>query len=76
MLRFEFDAGWAWIRLFEIVALPKVKKVAPNPSLAQNARGIDVDALRGVMQHRFQVMRHYRKAVITPVFKQEQARAL
>jgi fatty-acid desaturase len=73
--RFEFDAGWAWIRLFEIVGLAKVKKVAPKPTLAKNARGIDVDALRGVMQHRFQVMRHYRKAVITPVFKQEQARA-
>jgi len=73
--RFEFDAGWAWIRLFEMLGLAKVKKVAPKPALEKSARGIDLDALRGVMQHRFQVMRHYRKTVIAPVFKQEQARA-
>jgi len=73
--RFEFDAGWAWIRLFEMLGLAKVKKVAPKPALEKSAHGIDLDALRGVMQHRFQVMRHYRKTVITPVFKQEQARA-
>ena len=73
--RFEFDAGWAWIRLFEILRLAKVKKVAPKPVIDRNASGIDLDALRGVMQHRFQVMANYRKTVISPVFKQEQERA-
>ncbi|HAM74757.1 MAG TPA: acyl-CoA desaturase, partial [Alcanivorax sp.] len=29
--RFEFDMGWAWIRLFEMLGLAKVKKVAPKP---------------------------------------------
>ena len=54
--RFEFDAGWAWIRLFEILKLAKVKKVAPKPVIDRDAKSIDLDALRGVMQHRFQAM--------------------
>ncbi|KGD64652.1 fatty acid desaturase [Alcanivorax nanhaiticus] len=73
--RFEFDAGWAWIRLFEMLGLAKVKKVAPKPIIDREAKGIDLEALRGVMQHRFQVMANYRKTVIAPVFKQEQERA-
>ncbi len=73
--RFEFDAGWAWIRLFEILKLAKVKKVAPKPVIDRDAKSIDLDALRGVMQHRFQVMANYRKSVIAPVFKQERERA-
>lgn len=73
--RFEFDMGWAWIRLFEILGLAKVKKVAPKPAFEKSASKVDLDALRGIMQHRFQVMANYRKTVIMPVFKQEQARA-
>jgi fatty-acid desaturase len=73
--RFEFDMGWAWIRLFEILGLAKVKKVAPKPAFEKGASKVDLDALRGIMQHRFQVMANYRKTVIVPVFKQEQARA-
>ncbi|WP_290536710.1 MULTISPECIES: acyl-CoA desaturase [Alcanivorax] len=73
--RFEFDMGWAWIRLFEILGLAKVKKVAPKPAFEKSASKVDLDALRGIMQHRFQVMANYRKTVILPVFKQEQARA-
>ncbi|EKF74358.1 fatty acid desaturase [Alcanivorax hongdengensis A-11-3] len=73
--RFEFDMGWAWIRLFEILHLAKVKKVAPKPARVSNASGVDLDALKGVLQHRFQVMAQYRKTVIAPVFEQEKARA-
>ncbi|PHQ93123.1 MAG: acyl-CoA desaturase [Pseudoalteromonas sp.] len=73
--RFEFDMGWAWIRLFEMLGMAKVKKVAPKPAFEKSANQVDLDALRGIMQHRFQVMATYRKTVIVPVFKQEQARA-
>ncbi|MDX1802988.1 MAG: fatty acid desaturase [Alcanivorax sp.] len=73
--RFEFDMGWAWIRLFEILHLARVRKVAPKPALASNSNGVDLEALKGVLQHRFQVMAQYRRKVITPVFAQEKARA-
>ncbi|WOA31698.1 DesA family fatty acid desaturase [Alloalcanivorax xenomutans] len=73
--RFEFDMGWAWIRLFEMLGLAKVKKLAPKPVLATARPSVDLDTLRALVQHRFQVMAHYRRTVIKPVFQQERARA-
>ena len=73
--RFEFDMGWAWIRLFEILRLAKVKKVAPKPVVEAGKPGVDLDTLRALIQHRFQVMAQYRRTVIKPVFNQEKARA-
>ncbi|ASK36599.1 acyl-CoA desaturase [Alcanivorax sp. N3-2A] len=73
--RFEFDMGWAWIRLFEMLHLAKVKKVAPKPIVEAGKPSVDLDTLRALMQHRFQVMAHYRRTVIKPVFNQEKARA-
>ena len=73
--RFEFDIGWMWIRLFETVGLAKVNRVAPRPVFAEPRPAIDVDTLRALVHNRFQVMAHYRKEVIAPVFAQEKARA-
>ena len=73
--RFEFDMGWAWIRLFEMLRLAKVNKVAPKPVLAQGKRELDMDTLRALMSNRFQVMARYRKEVILPVLEEEKARA-
>ena len=73
--RFEFDLGWAWIRLFELLHLAKVKKVAPKPVLEPTRPMVDLDTVRALIQHRFQVMAQYRRSVIKPVFNQEKARA-
>jgi stearoyl-CoA desaturase (Delta-9 desaturase) len=73
--RFEFDMGWAWIRLFAMLSLAKVNKVPPRPVFAENKSSIDLDTLRGLMQNRFQVMARYRREVISPVFREEKARA-
>ena len=73
--RFEFDLGWAWIRLFEMLHLAKVRKVAPKPVLAASKPVVDLDTVRALLQHRFQVMAQYRRSVIKPVFKQEKERA-
>lgn len=73
--RFEFDMGWAWIRLFEVLRLAKVNKVPPRPVFAEDKVSIDIDTLRALMQNRFQVMARYRREVINPVFREEKARA-
>lgn len=73
--RFEFDMGWAWIRLFELLGLAKVNRVAPKPVLAADKRELDMDTLRALMSNRFQVMARYRREVIAPVFAEERARA-
>lgn len=73
--KFEFDMGWAWIRLFEMLRLAKVNKVAPKPVLAEGKRELDMDTLRALVSNRFQVMARYRKEVVLPVFAEEKARA-
>ncbi|MDF1780780.1 MAG: fatty acid desaturase [Alcanivoracaceae bacterium] len=72
--KFEFDMGWAWIRLFEVLRLAKVNRVAPTPVFVEK-NTVDLDTVRALMHNRFQVMARYKKEVITPVFAEEKARA-
>lgn len=73
--RFEFDVGWFWIRVLETLRLAKVNKVPPRPVLAADKQTLDLDTLRALITHRFQIMARYRKEVITPVFREEKQRA-
>jgi len=73
--RFEFDIGWAWIRLFERLGLARVNRVAPKPVIARDKTTLDMDTVRALMTNRFQVMARYRKEVVLPVFREEKARA-
>ena len=72
--RFEFDMGWAWIRLFEMLHLAKVKKVAPKPIVEAGKPSVDLDTLRALIQHRFPVMAHYPPTVTKPTFHQANPR--
>jgi stearoyl-CoA desaturase (delta-9 desaturase) len=60
---YEFDIGWAYIRLMEMVGLAKVKKVAPKPKLAKNKAVADFDTLQAVIANRYDVMAKYAKSV-------------
>ena len=72
--RFEFDIGWFWIRALESLRLAKVNRVAPKPQYAEK-ESLDLDTLRALITHRFQVMARYRRDVIMPVFREERERA-
>jgi fatty-acid desaturase len=71
----EFDLGYAWIRLFALLQLAKVNKLPPKAAIAPEKRIVDLDTLRALVSNRFQVMDRYRKQVITPVFRAEKERA-
>jgi stearoyl-CoA desaturase (delta-9 desaturase) len=60
---YEFDIGWAYIRLMEMVGLAKVKKVAPKPKMAKNKVAPDFDTLQSVIANRYDVMAKYAKSV-------------
>ena len=60
---YEFDLGWGYIRMLEIVGLAKVKKVAPKPKLAKNKEQADFDTLQSVIANRYDVMAKYAKSV-------------
>lgn len=72
--RWEFDMGWAWIRLFCLLRLAKVQRVAPIAHRVTGKASLDMDTAMAILNNRFQIMAQYRKLVIGPLVKQELAR--
>lgn len=72
--RWEFDMGWAWIRLFCLLRLAKVQRVAPIAHRVAGKASLDMDTALAILNNRFQIMAQYRKLVISPLVKQELAR--
>lgn len=60
---YEFDIGWMWIRLFEMVGLAKVKKVAPVPKFNYKKDVVDLDTLQAIITNRYDVMARYASSV-------------
>ena len=67
----ELDLGWVYIRMFEMLGLARVKKLAPRSSIDPSKQVVDKDTLIAVVSNRFQVMAHYARYVIVPVLKEE-----
>lgn len=60
---YEFDIGWLYIRLMEMMGLARVKKVAPTPRLGALRPAIDLDMLQAVVTHRYDVLAKYLKSL-------------
>jgi stearoyl-CoA desaturase (delta-9 desaturase) len=74
--KWEFDIGWLYIRLFSILGLARVNRVAPQPIIKEAAvPEPDVDNLRAIIVNRMHVLRDYTKQVTLPVFRKEKALA-
>lgn len=56
---YEFDIGWMYIRILEMLGLAKVKKVAPKLRLNKNKTQCDLDTLQAVISHRYEVLAKY-----------------
>jgi stearoyl-CoA desaturase (delta-9 desaturase) len=66
----EFDLGWAYIRLLSFLRLAKVKKLPPKLTIISDKKIVDLDTVKAILTNRFHVMSHYTKEVILPVFKE------
>ncbi len=73
--RFEFDIGWAAIKLLEKVRLAKVLRVAPSLNLRPNIAMPDAETLKALLALRFQAMTDYQRNVLKPALKEEAAAA-
>lgn len=69
----EFDIGWAYIRIFQALGLAKVIRVAPQaPALVTAPRKhIDLETVRAVIVNRMHVLRDYTRHVTLPVFREQ-----
>jgi stearoyl-CoA desaturase (delta-9 desaturase) len=68
----EFDIGWLYIRLLEMLGLAKVKKISPKVVSDINKKSIDMETVRAVIRNRAHVLTLYGRKVIKPVLKQQQ----
>ena len=55
---YEFDIGWMYIRILQLVRLATVRKVAPGIRFVRTSR-CDLDTLQAIITHRFDVMGNY-----------------
>ena len=73
--RFEFDIGWAAIKLLESVRLAKVLRVAPSLDVRPNIAMPDAETLKALVAHRFLAMTEYQRKVLKPALREEAAAA-
>ncbi len=69
--RWEFDSGWACIRLFEMLGLARVARLAPVPARVEPRNHVDLENLRAVIVNRMHVLREYSRKVTLPVLHAE-----
>lgn len=60
---YEFDIGWMYIRILEIMGLAKVKKTAPKLRIDTGKTQCDLDTLQAVISHRYEVLAKYTKSL-------------
>jgi stearoyl-CoA desaturase (Delta-9 desaturase) len=60
---YEFDIGWMYIRILQMLGLAKVRKVAPVPKLDSPRPIVDVATLQAVIAHRYDLMAEYGKSL-------------
>lgn len=73
--KFEFDIGWALLRVFQALGLAKVRRVAPQLDRRPNISLPDSATLRALMVHRYKVMTDYFSGVIVPTWREEAQQA-
>ncbi|MGH8736041.1 MAG: DesA family fatty acid desaturase [Burkholderiales bacterium] len=60
---YEFDIGWMYIRMMEMLGLATVKKVAPKPRFAAPKPSADFETLHAVIANRYDVLSRYAKSI-------------
>lgn len=60
---YEFDVGWMYIRLLEMLGLARVNRTAPAPRFGSEPRECDLRALQCIVKNRYFVLSEYTRSV-------------
>jgi stearoyl-CoA desaturase (delta-9 desaturase) len=60
---YEFDIGWMYIRILEMLGLAQIKKIAPRPRFTPAKPVADFDTLQAVITYRYDVLAKYAKSL-------------
>ncbi|HET9396805.1 MAG TPA: transposase, partial [Nitrospiraceae bacterium] len=71
ILRWEFDIGWMYIRLLQMVGLVRVIRMAPKPVHGLPREQIDLETARAVIVNRMHVLRAYARQVTVPLLRKQ-----
>ncbi len=71
----EFDIGWLYIRLFSLLGLARVRRVARKPAMDEAKGTVDMDTVKAVVVHRMYILANYAREVIKPVADAELCRS-
>lgn len=71
----EFDLGYAWIRVFEFLGLASVRSTGPVVERDPNKQAIDLDTAFALLNDRFRVMERFAREVVSPMIAEERSRA-
>ena len=71
----EFDLGFAWIRVFEFFGLASVRSTGPVVERDPNKQAIDLDTAFALLNDRFRVMERFAREVVAPMIAEERSRA-
>jgi stearoyl-CoA desaturase (Delta-9 desaturase) len=71
----EFDIGWLYIRLFEMLKLAKARSTGPVVARVPGKSTLDIDTAWALLNDRFRVMAKYAEDVVAPLVEQELTRA-
>ena len=69
----EFDIGWLYIKIFSIIGLVKVKRLAPKTIIEETSRELDTETAYALLRSKIMVITNYTKKVIKPILKRETA---
>jgi stearoyl-CoA desaturase (delta-9 desaturase) len=60
---YEFDIGWMYIRILEMLGLAQIKRIAPKPRFTPAKPVADLDTLQAVITYRYDVLAKYAKSL-------------
>ncbi len=60
---YEFDIGWMYIRVLELLGLAKVRRTIPRPRFGEAKPVPDLDTLQAIVTHRYDVMTRYARSL-------------
>lgn len=70
---YEFDIGWMYIRMLEIVGLAKVRKVAPRLAEDDSRPQLDLEHLQAIIANRYALAARYARE-LKAVYREELSR--
>jgi len=66
----EFDIGWAYLRLLAMCRLARIRRLAPRAISRRGKDLIDRETARAVVSQRFLILKRYGQMVIRPALRQ------